>query len=251
MTLTEPQVLAVIPARYASTRFPGKPLVSIHGKPMIQHVWERAQEAPGIHKVVIATDDERIYATVSSFGGTACMTSPHHPSGTDRVWEVAKTLPQYDLIFNVQGDEPFIDPASLQGAIAAIMENTEADIVTLVTPIRTQKEWEDPNIVKAVLNRQGKALYFSRAPLPSPREAKELPTPAYRHLGLYLYRRKALERFTALPPSPLEQVEKLEQLRALEDGMTLYTVVVDKAPIGIDTPEDLQRIEDLNALKCP
>lgn len=239
---SSPNVLAVIPARYASTRFPGKPLVDIHGKPMIQHVWERVGQVSGIQKVVIATDDERIRQAAGVFGAEVVMTAPEHPSGTDRVWEVACQQPEFDWVLNVQGDEPFINPAHLQAAIAGIARFADADIITLVTPIRDVASWREPNLVKAVLAGNGRALYFSRSPVPYHRDLPEAPRCAYRHIGIYLYRRSALERFTQLPPSSLEQVERLEQLRALEAGMPLYVVEVDEAPIGVDTPDDLVRI---------
>ncbi len=233
------KVLAVIPARYASTRFPGKPLALIDGKPMIQHVWERAKLAQRIDQVVIATDDARIESAVQAFGGTVCMTSPDHPSGTDRVWEVARQYPDFDLIFNVQGDEPFLDPVTLDRCVAAMAAQLDAAIYTAVTPVTEASEWQNPNVVKAVMNAQGGALYFSRAPIPYHRAEPTRPAQVFRHIGLYLYRREALARFTQLPPSPLEQLEKLEQLRALEAGMAIYAIELPSAPIGIDTPEDL------------
>ncbi|WP_303672939.1 3-deoxy-manno-octulosonate cytidylyltransferase [Vampirovibrio chlorellavorus] len=240
----QPKVLAVIPARYASTRFPGKPLVDIQGKPMIRHVWERVRGVPAIQRIIVATDDERIAQTARTFGAEVAMTSPAHPSGTDRLWEVAQTLPAFEWVLNVQGDEPFINPAHLQAALEGIQRFAGADIITLVTPIHTVEDWREPNLVKAVLTAEGRALYFSRAPVPYHRDAPDLPQGVYRHIGLYLYRRTALERFTQLPPSPLEQMEKLEQLRALEAGMTIYAAVVSEAPVGVDTPADLIRIRE-------
>lgn len=239
-----PKVLAVIPARYASSRFPGKPLVEIQGKPMIQHVWDRIQEVSAIARAIIATDDERIREAAASFGAEVCMTSPDHPSGTDRIWEVAATLPDYDWILNVQGDEPFMRPAHLEAAIAAIAVYPGADIITLVTALSDKTGWLEPNIVKAALASNNRALYFSRAPIPYHRDAPGVPEHVFRHLGLYLYRRTALEHFTKLRPSRLETVEKLEQLRALEEGLSIYAVLVDEAPVGVDTPEDLLRILD-------
>ena len=244
-SMSQPRVLAVIPARYASTRFPGKPLVDIQGKPMIQHVWERVQQVAAIQHAVIATDDARIQQAAEGFGAEVCMTRPEHPSGTDRVWEVASQFPAYDWVLNVQGDEPFINPEHLEAAIAAIQAHPQADIITLVTPLIAPEDWQDPNIVKAVLAQDGRVLYFSRAAVPFHRDAHELPRQGFRHVGLYLYRRSALEHFTQLPPSPLELLEKLEQLRALEAGMQCYAVLVSKAPIGVDTPQDLVRIADL------
>lgn len=239
---TTPSVLAVIPARYASTRFPGKPLVNIHGKPMIQHVWERIQTVSLIQQSLIATDDERIACASQQFGASVCMTSPDHPSGTDRMWEVAQQFPQYQWVLNVQGDEPFIDTAHLEQVIQAIQVHSNADIITLVTPLLSTEDWHNPNIVKAVLTHSGQALYFSRSAVPYHRDTPNMPKHVFRHIGIYLYKREALAQFTQLPPSPLEQIEKLEQLRALEASMSIYAVVVDKAPIGIDTPEDLERL---------
>jgi 3-deoxy-manno-octulosonate cytidylyltransferase (CMP-KDO synthetase) len=240
-----PKVLAVIPARYASSRFPGKPLVSIQGKPMIQHVVERAQKVPLISRVIVATDDPRIEEAVKTFGGDVVMTSLHHASGTDRVWEVAQAYPDFEIIMNIQGDEPFINPLTLEAAIRFLIQQPEAGIVTLITPIRSDAEWQDPNIVKAIPTESGKVLYFSRASIPYVREnIGETPSIAFRHLGLYLFRRAELQRFTSLSPSPLEQLEKLEQLRALENGIAIYATVVEEAPIGIDTPEDLVRLEN-------
>ena len=237
-------ILAVIPARYASTRFPGKPLVDIGGKPMIQHVWERVGKVSAIDKVIIATDDSRIQEAANLFGAESFMTSPDHPSGTDRIWEVAAQLPDYNWILNVQGDEPLIDPTHLDAAISTIQCHPQADIITLVTPLTDVESWQDPNIVKAVIAENGQALYFSRAAIPYHRDEPGLPAHVFRHIGLYLYRRSSLEQFTQLPPSTLELTEKLEQLRALEAGMTIATTLVNKAPIGVDTPQDLVRLAD-------
>jgi 3-deoxy-manno-octulosonate cytidylyltransferase (CMP-KDO synthetase) len=241
-------VLAVIPARYASTRFPGKPLVMIKGKQMIQWVWELVQRCDLVTQTVVATDDERIFNAVQAFGGIAIMTSPDHPSGTDRVWEVAQTFPNAEIIVNIQGDEPLMDPAVVDRAIEHSLSNPEADMVTLVTPFTSALEWENPNLVKAVLSQSGRALYFSRAALPFYRDGlpEGVPFPqerCYRHLGFYLYRRSALMQFTQLPPAPLELAEKLEQLRALDADMRLDALIVEKAPIGIDHPEDLSLLE--------
>jgi 3-deoxy-manno-octulosonate cytidylyltransferase (CMP-KDO synthetase) len=260
-------VLAVIPARYASVRFPGKPLADISGKPMIRHVWERVRRTPGIQRTIIATDDERIRAVAEGFGAEVRMTSPEHPSGTDRMWEVAKMLPEFPWILNVQGDEPFLDPCHLQAVLAGRTDHPGADILTLVAPLcdsgdsdsggrREDRQadletWRDPNIVKAVLTAAGKALYFSRAPVPYRRECPDEPRNAFRHLGLYLYRRAALQTFVNLPVSPLEALEKLEQLRALEAGLSIHAMVVDRAPVGVDTPEDLIRILDSTRLGFP
>lgn len=249
-------VLAVIPARYASTRFPGKPLVMIDGKPMIQRVWERVREAQAIDRIIVATDDARIAEAVRAFGGEARMTSPDHPSGTDRIWEVARELPEYGFVMNVQGDEPFLDPASLDRVVRELQSQPEAALMTLVCPVDLSTEegmahYEDPNVVKAVLGANGQVFYFSRAAVPYFRDGigmGETADTAYRHLGLYLFRRDALERFTTLVPSPLEKTEKLEQLRALENGMAIYAVVIDEAPVGIDTPADLERLASRHPL---
>jgi 3-deoxy-manno-octulosonate cytidylyltransferase (CMP-KDO synthetase) len=211
---------------------------------MIQHVWERVRQVAAINRVVIATDDERIYQAAHAFGAEARMTSTTHASGTDRMWEVAEPLPEFQWVLNVQGDEPFINPAHLKQTLAAITEHPDADIITLVTPITDVDSWHEPNMVKAVLGAENRALYFSRAPVPYHRDVPEVPRHVYRHIGIYLYRREALEHFTQLPPSTLEMIEKLEQLRALEAGMSIYAVVVDAAPIGVDTPADLIRIAD-------
>lgn len=255
-------VLAIIPARYASTRFPGKPLVDLLGKPMIRHVWERVRQTPGIQRTIIATDDERIRVAAEAFGAEVRMTSPDHPSGTDRLWEVAQALPECSWVLNVQGDEPFIEPRHLQAALAGRADHPRADILTLVTPLCDSsnaqahrhidlESWRDPNIVKAVLAATGQALYFSRAPIPYRRDCPDEPQNIFRHLGLYLYRREALQTFVNLPVSPLEALEKLEQLRALEAGLAIYAVIVDRAPVGVDTPEDLIRILDSTRLGFP
>ncbi len=247
-------ILAVIPARYDSSRFPGKPLADIDGKPMIQHVWERVSQIKGISKTVIATDDPRIKEAVEAFGGEIWMTSPHHLSGTDRVWEVAQALPEFDGVLNVQGDEPFLDPHHLEQMIERMQALPQAEIMTLVTPIphleqeESRRLWEDSNVVKAVLDQHGRVLYFSRSPVPCYRDGIQPGDGAFRHLGLYLFRREALARFTGLPLSPLEKAERLEQLRAMENGISLYAVTVDKAPIGVDTPEDLVRLKLKNPI---
>jgi 3-deoxy-manno-octulosonate cytidylyltransferase (CMP-KDO synthetase) len=240
------KILAVIPARYASTRFPGKPLVMIAGKSMIQHVWERVSSLSLLDHVVVATDDDRIESACRSFGADVQMTSPEHPSGTDRVWEVAKKTPQYDWVLNVQGDEPQINIDDLAKMLQLAQSGVEAEIITLVSPIESASDFADSNIVKAVLAHQGQALYFSRAGIPFNRDEQALAwKTAFRHIGVYLYRRTALEAMTKLSPSPLEMLEKLEQLRALEAGMTIMAVVVPKAPVGIDTPADLERFKAL------
>jgi 3-deoxy-manno-octulosonate cytidylyltransferase (CMP-KDO synthetase) len=247
-------LLVVIPARYGSSRFPGKPLATLHGKPMVWHTWQRtvAANLPDA-TVVIATDDERIASVARDFGATVAMTREDHPSGTDRAWEVAQAYPDATAILNVQGDEPFIDPQQLHQAVAILADTPKADIVTLACRIpaaEREATLANPNVVKAVMATSGRCLYFSRAGVPFCRDGWEqhpasVESPLVRHVGLYLYRRHALQLMTQLPPSPLEQIEKLEQLRALEADLTLYAAIVDHAPEGVDTPDDLARLEAL------
>lgn len=235
-------IVAIIPARYASTRFPGKPLVEIAGKPMIQHVVERTQACPLIEHVIVATDDTRIESAVRQFGGEVIRTRADHPSGTDRVAEVAENC-EADIIVNVQGDEPLIDPQALEAAIQPLIDHLQVMMSTLASPIRTETELHNPNIVKVVLDINQFALYFSRAPVPYPRDgfAPELQS-FYRHIGVYVYRRKFLLNLTKFNPTPLEQTEKLEQLRVLENGHQIKVVLTDYVSIGVDTPEDLALI---------
>lgn len=239
-------IVAVIPARYGSTRLPGKPLALIGGKPMIQHVYERAVRAQGIERVIVATDDERIYKTVQGFGGAVVMTRADHPTGTDRIAEVAATLTA-DVIVNIQGDLASFAPGMIEAAVAPL----PATMSTLKTPITDEAEWCNPNVVKVVTDRNGYALYFSRSPIPFHREetadggrrsANRLL--GYRHIGLYVYRRDFLLTFTRLPPTPLEEAEKLEQLRALEWGYQIRVVETDRPVVEVDTPEDLRRARE-------
>jgi len=241
------RVTAVIPARYASTRFPGKPLADIHGKPMIQWVYERTRQSSGVHRVVVATDDERIAAAVTAFGGEVQMTRADHPTGTDRLAEVAARL-ETDLIVNVQGDEPLIDPRMIDQAVNAVRRNPGVVMGTLKTPIASVEEYLNPNVVKVVTDRQGFALYFSRAPIPHPRDlADDLGAnfsriEAFKHIGLYVYRKDFLLTYPRLSPTPLEQLEKLEQLRALEHGFRIKVAATELTSQGVDTPEDLERV---------
>lgn len=243
------QVVAVIPARYASTRFPGKPLVKIQGKPMIQWVYERTARARLVDRVIVATDDRRIAEAVTAFAGECRMTAAAHPTGTDRLAEVAADLTA-GLIVNVQGDEPLIDPRMIDQAIQPLLDDATIDMGTLAAPISDTGEFNDPNIVKVVTDRRGFALYFSRAPIPFDRDRGTGPLSgtepvALRHIGLYVYRREFLLRFAGLPETPLEQLEKLEQLRALEHGVPIRVVTTAGTSIGVDTPADLARIEAL------
>ena len=244
------RVTAVIPARYASTRFPGKPLADLGGKPMIQWVCEGAQRCPLIDRVLVATDDQRIADAVTAFGGIAVVTRADHQTGTDRIAEVAAGLPS-ELIVNVQGDEPLIDPAMIEAAVKPLLDNPTIPMGTLKTPLTSLEEYCNPNVVKVVTDRQGFALYFSRAPIPYPRDfVNALDTrwhelASAKHVGLYVYRRDFLQRFPTLAPTPLEEQEKLEQLRALEHGYRISVAETAHAVQGVDTPEDLERVRQL------
>ena len=233
-------VAVIIPARYASTRFPGKPLALLAGKPMIQHVWEKAI-ASKADAVAVATDDERIAAAVEKFGGKAIMTSPDHPSGTDRIAEAARAFDGVETVINIQGDEPMIPPSVINDLIDA-MANCDAEMGTVVVPVKRSEVENNPNLPKVTLTSDGYAIYFSRSMIPYLREGGE-ETEVYRHWGIYAYRREALKKFVSLPPGKLEQCEKLEQLRALENGMRIKVIQTNFETIGIDTPEDLERAE--------
>lgn len=241
------KVVAVIPARYASTRLPAKPLADIHGKPMIQWVYERACQARGLDEVWIATDDSRIEAAARKFGARVMMTSPELPSGTDRVAAVADQV-RADVYVNVQGDEPMIEPRTIELA-TELVTSKRFQMGTLMSPLRTEEELLNPAVVKVVADRQGRALYFSRHPIPysrGPRPAQG-PYASRRHVGLYVYSREALMRIRSLPPSPLEQAEVLEQLRAMEDGIAIGIAEVQSVSLGVDTPEDLERVRKVLA----
>lgn len=243
------RVLAVIPARWASTRFPGKPLADVLGKPMVQRVYEQVLKSRRVERVVVGTDDERIARAVRAFGGEARMTSSRHPSGTDRVAEVAWGE-EAELVVNVQGDEPFIHPEVIDRAVDALCEGEEAVVSTLMHAIEEEGELTDPNVVKVVVDRQGYALYFSRAPIPYFRDdGRDRGGPAFKHLGLYVYRKPFLLRLTSLKPTPLERAEKLEQLRVLEHGYRIKVLETPHRSIGIDVPEDILRLEELPWVK--
>ena len=235
--------VAVIPARYSSTRLPGKPLADIAGHPMIEHVYRRTAAAPSIDAVVVATDDERIRVVVEGFGGVAHLTSTTHQSGTDRLAEVVDNL-RCSLVVNVQVDEPLIEPTMIEQVLEPFHENSEIMMTTLRCPISDPADLSNPHIVKVVTDVNGYALYFSRGPIPFSRN--NLGTNSienlYKHIGLYAYRRDFLLTFTRLARTPLEQMEALEQLRALEHGFRIKTIETKHAPIGIDTPEDLERV---------
>jgi 3-deoxy-manno-octulosonate cytidylyltransferase (CMP-KDO synthetase) len=244
------RVTAVIPARYASTRFPGKPLVDILGKPMIQWVYERTIESSRVDRVVVATDDERICQAVKAFGGEVQMTSSDHPTGTDRLAEVAQRL-DTDIVVNVQGDEPLIDPRMIDLAVAPLVRDASIPMGTLMTPIRSMEDFLNPNVVKVVVDAQGFALYFSRAPIPHPRDHGQSLSECfnefkvYKHIGLYVYRKSFLLDYPKMPATPLENTEKLEQLRALESGYRIRVVETDLVCQGVDTPADLELVRSL------
>ena len=238
-------VLAVLPARWGSTRFPGKPLHLIAGKPLIQHVWERCQECRNLDEILVATDDSRILEAVTAFGGKAVMTSPNHPTGTDRIAETLRHVPQATHIVNVQGDEPLIDPALIDHLAAAIAGNPSLDMATAANPLDPDDPAvRDPNVVKVVTALDGRALYFSRSPLPYFRN----PVPGLqvlRHKGIYAYSRAFLEQFVTWTPSPLELAESLEQLRALEHGAAIRVIPTHDSSPGVDTPEQAAHVESV------
>ena len=254
-------MIAIIPARYASVRLPGKMLLEIAGKPLILHTLGQAMKARTVSRVIVATDDQRIYNVVSESGGEAVMTSPDHVSGSDRLAEVAGTLPENSIIVNVQGDEPMISPTTIDKVVEALINDPNADIATTCEPITSkQDELLNGNVVKVVVAESGYAVYFSRSPMPFPREAAmrynghpgraieeepELLSNFRKHTGIYVYRREYLLRFTKMPQSRLEKIEMLEQLRALENGAKIRVVEVDERSIGVDTAEDFERVRNI------
>ncbi|MFQ5847750.1 MAG: 3-deoxy-manno-octulosonate cytidylyltransferase [Candidatus Methylomirabilales bacterium] len=260
------KAVGVIPARYASSRFPGKPLAPLCGRPLVHHVYERARRSRTLARVVVATDDLRIRDAVAGFGGDVQLTGTHHPSGTDRVAEVAALLSS-ELVVNIQGDEPLIEPAMIDEAVAPFFIEPDLVMGTLCRRIEGEDEWRSPHVVKVVRDCRGFALYFSRAPIPYMRveglerrvEGKGRPGPQlstlssqlfwYKHIGLYVYRRDFLLEFARLAPTPLEEAEQLEQLRALEHGHPIRVVETKYDSIGVDTPEDLERVERIVAAK--
>lgn len=237
------QVAVIIPARFASTRLPGKPLIEVSGKPVIQWVYEQAQKSKLTNSVIVATDDQRIYDAVRNFGGEARMTSPEHQSGSDRIAEIVKNSPDIKIAVNVQGDEPLITPQSIDKAIECLISDDSAHISTLIREITDKNRVQNPNLVKAVVANDGRALYFSRAAIPY--ERQEGFAKYYAHIGLYAYKTDALMKMTKLPRTDLEQAECLEQLRALQNGFVIKTVKVNYEPLGIDTPEDVEEFKHL------
>jgi 3-deoxy-manno-octulosonate cytidylyltransferase (CMP-KDO synthetase) len=255
-------ITAVIPVRYSSTRLPGKPLIEINKKPLVRYVYERVK-ASSVKDVIVATDDERILSKVREFGGKAVLTSPHHRSGTERVAEVATDL-KSDILVNIQGDEPLINPEDIDRAISPFMQDPSITMTTLIYPLLDDADVYNPHVVKVVIDLNGFALYFSRCPIPYRKELdqrittdavsksqlvkemdKEMLKGYWQHIGLYAYRRDFLLKITKLPPSPLEEQENLEQLRVLENGYKIKTVIASDRSLGIDTPEDLMRFKSL------
>jgi 3-deoxy-manno-octulosonate cytidylyltransferase (CMP-KDO synthetase) len=243
--MSDPQVVVVIPSRYAATRLPGKPLVDLAGKPMVQRVYEQAKLAQTVHRVLVATDDQRIVDAVLAFGGEAQMTRSDHRSGTERIAEVAAREPG-DVFVNVQGDEPLINPVAIDTAVAALLEDPPAPIATVATPIRHVPDIMDPNVVKTVLDFDSNALYFSRAPIPWVRDTQQKVHVKYwKHLGLYVFQRDALLEYPTLPRGELEKIEQLEQLRWLENGWRIRVAEVEHDAVSVDVPEDVTRVEKL------
>ncbi|MGA1870450.1 MAG: 3-deoxy-manno-octulosonate cytidylyltransferase [bacterium] len=240
------RVIIIIPARYSSSRFPGKPLAEIDKLPMIQHVYERAKKTKYHDEVIVATDDMRIFEAVRKFDGKVVMTKVDHQSGTDRVAEVAQDR-EADIIVNVQGDEPLINPSAIDQAIEPLVEDEHLAMSSLMTRIRNEEECSDSNIVKVVVDQQNNALYFSRSCIPYPRHKEGLQI--YKHVGIYVYRKDFLLRLSAMEQTPLERTESLEQLRVLENGFRIRMVNTNYESISVDTPEDLEYIHSILTAK--
>jgi 3-deoxy-manno-octulosonate cytidylyltransferase (CMP-KDO synthetase) len=238
------RVIGIIPARYQSSRLEGKPLALIHGKPMVQHVYERARMAHKLHEILVATDDQRILEAVANFGGKALMTSAKHRSGTDRVAEAAAAY-QADVVVNIQGDEPMLDPLMIDEVVEPFLAGTSAPIVTLKKEVFEDSEFADPGVVKVVCDPIGRALYFSRSLIPYPQK-RTTQFRVFEHVGLYAFTRECLIRFASLPVSPMEEIESLEQLRALENGIPILVVETRSRTqsISVDTEADLERVRE-------
>ena len=236
------KIACIIPSRYASTRLPGKPLRMIAGETLVHRVYERAALAKLPDIVIVATDNEKIESEVKSFGGRVMMTSPDHPTGTDRLAEVAASLPDYDIVVNVQGDEPFINPDVIDSLAKMLAERDDLDMTTAAAPLK-EDEYDDPSAVKVVVNQKGEALYFLRSLIPYPRN--EFSVPPLKHVGIYAYRRDFLLAYAGMKQTPLEKTESLEQLRALEMGYKIGVIRIDSEDIGIDTEEDLKKANRL------
>lgn len=243
ITSESPQIIGVIPARWASSRFPGKPLFPLCGKALLQHVYERASQCQKLSAIVVATDDDRIAQAAEAFGAQVVMTSPDHPTGTDRIAEAAAQFPEASHLINIQGDEPLIEPALVDQLADLLANDCSIDLITAASPIKDPTQLHDPNIVKVVLNAKKDALYFSRAPIPYPRD--EDAAQPLRHIGLYGYRADFLQNFVSWPPAPLELAESLEQLRALHHGARIQVVLTEHEAIGLDTPEQVTLLENL------
>lgn len=238
-------IAVIIPSRYASTRLPGKPLVPLGGQPLILQVLNRARQIPDAGRIIVATDDRRIARVVEQANGEAVITPANLPSGSDRVGWVARNL-NYDIVINLQGDEPFIDVEAIRSAATVLEENSQLQVATLGYPLSDEKLWNDPNVVKVLTDKQQRALYFSRQPIPCFRDHQFHPINGlYQHIGVYLYRREFLLEFLSWEPSPLEQAEKLEQLRILYHGYDIYVGRAGFPSIGVDTPEDLKKVNQL------
>ncbi len=238
------RVHGVIPARYASSRFPGKPLAPIAGKPLVQRVYERARAARGLSLVMVATDDERIVAVIRGIKGEAVMTRSDHVSGTDRLAEVARRMPA-DIHVNIQGDEPLLDAGDIDRLVACLQADPSLEMATLAVPLTARSDAEDPNVVKVVCDSASRALYFSRSAIPCPGPAEQRSPHAtwLRHIGIYAYRHSFLLEFASWPPGDLEQAERLEQLRALEHGRTIRVIPATGLYLGVDTPDDISAVE--------
>lgn len=236
-------IIGLIPARWGSSRFPGKPLHPIAGKPLVQHVWEQVSRCSRLDDMAIATDDERIFEASLAFGAKAIMTSPNHPSGSDRLAEAIQAFPSATHIVNIQGDEPLIDPALIDRLADVLATNPALPMATVACPIDQEEDLDNPNIVKVVLAGTGDALYFSRSVIPFARNPRI--SPPLRHLGIYAYRRDFLENYVGWEPTPLELTESLEQLRALENGAKIRVILTDHVSVGVDTPEQAAQVEQI------
>ncbi len=240
---TSNHIVGLIPSRWGSSRFPGKPLHIIAGKPLVQHVWERVSRCTKLDDIAIATDDERIYNAAIAFGAKAIMTSPDHPSGSDRLAEAVQSFPNATHVINIQGNEPLIDPDLIDRLADALVSDKGISMATVVCPIHDEEDLNNPNIVKVALTTTGDALYFSRSVIPYARNPRV--TPALRHLGIYAYRRDFLENYVKWEPTPLELTESLEQLRALENGARIKVIMTDHVSVGVDTPEQAEQVEQI------
>lgn len=239
------KIIGVIPARWASTRFEGKVLAPINGKPMIEYVWKQARKCRMLNEVIIACDDERILKAAKSFGAQAVMTAVDHPSGTDRIAEAVKNIAA-DVVLNIQGDEPLIDPDVIESLAKVMQDDALCPMATVIKKIEDEGEISDPNVVKVVIDQNKRAIYFSRSPVPFNRDRKPFSQAGYyKHIGLYAYTKDFLKIFVGLPKSHLEQIEKLEQLRVIEAGYAIKTVETKVETIGVDTPEDLKKVQTL------